>query len=495
MNFINSTAKSSIADLPRSRFVERAGFGQGFQTGVGLHWTTDASFSKLIGFTLPQRERNQQLEQYVLQGAIPLEAVQEATPMIGRKYIDYNALAKRAKEMGLRTETDEDIMERVREDVKFKMARAAKESQHATFGGKAGQLVGMLTAAMIDPIEWPGYFVGVGAAAKGARLLSKVTKAGLTGAGINAYLTTARLPGVLEWKKELQIDHSVKDALMELGISAGAGFALPAAAITFSHILKATARHLSEPAAIAAAKKNAAVAHARDILEQTAREAEEGLKAHDLAASMNAKWDLINKTVEYLKVRGDAIDELGSVKPSTAWDDIKAKEAIRNARKAGLLDEYLDPTPDPTAWDSIKFKEEVLNAQKAGMLGEYKITPESWFDAIEQAVRDMDQPPRSTKPIPTEVLDEVQIDTMAKDILGEPKGAKPKVEGEGAKRSAPSEGAAKPKAEEPPKPKRKLTPAQERAAKQVKEFYKDVVDEVDSDVAVLELFNKCMSGG
>lgn len=277
-SILDTTQQDILPDNGPAKYTPPTGFGENYQAGVGVAFDTMLSVSKRINFYAPIRDRNKQLDAYVREGLLSETEVHENTRPDILRTVDYASLAHAARRKGLDIETDEEIADRVRDDVKHRLSYAEDIFRRSTIMGKAGRVFGTLNVVALDPAELPGYFVGVGIGAKGASLLSKLRKAAVYGGGVAATTAAAEEPFVYQWNRELGIDYSVKDSLTHIMLAAGIGTAIPATAISAPHVARKL-RHLIDKRAIRRiAEKDPAVAEAVRITERVAEEGLEGVK-------------------------------------------------------------------------------------------------------------------------------------------------------------------------------------------------------------------------
>lgn len=271
-------------------YKEPTGAVENYQAALGTMIESGLSISALLGDTYSQyrTQRNQQIDELIASGDIPEEYKQALGSQLSYKDMAY--IAKDT--LGIPVRTDEDIDELIRDDIRRNDARAKDIFSNASTIGKASQIVGTLHGAMLDPISTVGTLIGFGAAAKGATILSRISRAGVVAGAAAAAEEAAIQPFVYNWKKDVGLDHSVAESIKSIGYAFGGGAAFGAAAKT--------------------------VASAGEIVTQGRK----FLSSHPVARAKNTDV----ATREAYKLVEDRIDEAAALPPDT--DITKHSEGV-----------------------------------------------------------------------------------------------------------------------------------------------------------------------
>ena len=157
--------------------------------------------------------------------------------------VDWKHAAIWAKSRGIDVETNDELMERIRKDVKVYRTYAEDIFDRATWGGKIVQFGGYAHTDMLDPVLWPAMLVGYQQAALATKFLQTVARTGLRVGAAEALMETVRQVPVYTWKQDVGADYSVKDAMLAIittGVAAG-GLGASAEAVSMG------LRRLSKP--------------------------------------------------------------------------------------------------------------------------------------------------------------------------------------------------------------------------------------------------------
>ena len=355
-----SAAIRDLSNQGTSQFAERTGLFENWQTALGLSLDSMTSVSDSITLFGPRREREKKIDEYVRDGLIDAESVppKRSTSFAGYE-VDYDTLAKMAKEKGLDAQTDEDMIESVRSDLKMREQYAADVFSRRTGMGTAGMFAGMFHAAAIDPLNLPSYLVGIGAVNRSASILRQVARAAAVGASIEAGTAAAIEPFIHKWKAQMEMDYSFTDSLKNIAFAAGMGGAIPGGAVGLGALARKLGKMNQHPAVIKAAETDVAVAEARRMITHIVREADEGVKL----LTYTPRGETLHPSLVAL--------EKGNLEAAARY-----RAARLEAEKAGLLDEFLAMNKDKepssgVSWDEIRGKEAALAAQKAGLADEF----------------------------------------------------------------------------------------------------------------------------
>lgn len=200
---------------------EPTSFVNNYQQALGSTIESGMSISRLLsdvgrGY---KKQRDEQLDSLLADGSIP----EDYGKMLG-DYMSYGDLAIIARDrLGLPVRSDDEVNEAIRGDIRRNAAEANRVMGQASFTGKVGAVVGTLHAAMLDPPAIVGSVFGLGAAAKGATVLSRLAIAVGVGAGSAMAEEVVIQPFVYRWKQDVGLDYSVDDALKNIKYAAIGG--------------------------------------------------------------------------------------------------------------------------------------------------------------------------------------------------------------------------------------------------------------------------------
>ena len=133
-----------------------------------------------------------------------------------------------------------DTNDRIRSRTRKRLTEVRETNQevmeNASFSGKAGQFVGAMGSAFLDPIYLPTYFIGVGSAAQSTRILSAMAKAAGTAAVTEGGVEAIKQVAMNDWKQEIGADHSLESALQRIMFSAGFGGSIAGMSAAAAHV-------------------------------------------------------------------------------------------------------------------------------------------------------------------------------------------------------------------------------------------------------------------
>ena len=116
---------------------------------------------------------------------------------------------------------DNEIEDRIREDLKVMRGAYNDVTARSSGMGVAGSMLGGMHAVMLDPITWPSMFIGVGQASAAVTSLGAFARgAAITGLAEGA-VETIRQPFIYKWKQDIGVNYSVKEALANIVLTAG----------------------------------------------------------------------------------------------------------------------------------------------------------------------------------------------------------------------------------------------------------------------------------
>jgi hypothetical protein len=207
-----------------AKHIPESGFTENWGEALRLDLDEASSISRALNSELYTVRDNKIWDMYEA-GEIP-DDVMEAFAVDGpdgHGTFKYNGLANWINsELGGSLLTDTDIEDSIREDLKMKRGLGEEVFNRANYWGKFGQFIGAAHAAMIDPALIPTYFIGIGAAAKGATWFSRFGRAAGVTAMAEGGLEALRQPIIYNWKKDIGVDYKFKDAMTQI-LAAGLG--------------------------------------------------------------------------------------------------------------------------------------------------------------------------------------------------------------------------------------------------------------------------------
>ena len=183
--------------------------------GEGLRFILEeeSSVSDAINWTLDDarlKRRDGILDSY-RKGDIPKEIMEQYRT---EHFFDLEAIAKWSNiNLGTEYLTDEEIHEKIRDDLKVKREYGQELYARSNTKGKIAYTLGSMNAAMIDPATIPTFFIGVGAAGRGATWAHRMAKAGMIGMASEAPFETIKQIRIYDWKQNIMSDYSVRDAM------------------------------------------------------------------------------------------------------------------------------------------------------------------------------------------------------------------------------------------------------------------------------------------
>ena len=222
----NEWADSNPLDIGPDDWV-RTSFMDNFSAAYDLMINEELSISQWIA-DAPKYQQDEWIDDYIRDGTIsPAESNAFWDDNTGR--MDYNAARTYMQERGWdEFETDAEIDDRVRYDLKKHNKRASDIFSKAGVEGTLGMVLGMGAGLMTDPVVWPSLLVGpiaavraIGSTARVAQMAGKSAAIGL------AEETVIQVP-VYQWKQELGLEYSVGDAMLNIAIVTGASGTLGA---------------------------------------------------------------------------------------------------------------------------------------------------------------------------------------------------------------------------------------------------------------------------
>jgi hypothetical protein len=271
---------SELASAGPAEYEADTGFIENWQTAIGQMIDSNMSISKYVNHESEFVSRNFRLDRLITEGAIPTEEIPLHRDHYGLESIDYGALADVAKKYGHTEFNNQELDTNVREDIKQRAAYSQDIFRRSNLSGRIGQFAGAMHAGALDPIMLPSYFIGIGAAAKGASVLTKIGRAGLYGGLTEGGAQAVAEPFIYKWKHELQMEYGVKDSLENIMMAASLGALIPMTGVSIGAFGRKLATYLRDPELVAKLKGNPAGEEAYRLLDHTLREAEEGVKRY-----------------------------------------------------------------------------------------------------------------------------------------------------------------------------------------------------------------------
>ena len=202
-------------------------FGENLQAGLGLFIDENLSVSQAIHYTgVPfvseglTGERNRMIIQAKQNGDIPEEVwdYYTAHKLHGYK-VDFEGLSLYMQNALGRDDilTHTQLFDNLRDELKTRRDYAEGVFENQTGLGAAGELLGTMWGAALDPVNAAGVFAVGGRAYAGYSALQKVAVAGVTNMATEAVIQ----PSVYAWKQAIQSEYSTGDAVANI-IAAGA---------------------------------------------------------------------------------------------------------------------------------------------------------------------------------------------------------------------------------------------------------------------------------
>ncbi len=318
-----------------SQYQEPTGFAENYSKSLGTTVESGMSISRAVvsGFiTSPYRKRrNEQIDQMIANGDIP---EQYGDALDG--HMSYNDVAIIARDkFGQTIKSDEDIDNVVREDLKRNVESAGDVFSRATLMGKVGIVAGAPNAAMLDPPSIIGSFIGLGAAAKGATVLSRAAKAAALGAGATMAEEAVIQPFVYSWKQDVGLDYSTGDAFKAIAYAGAGGGILAGAAKTAGEFVTANTKFLQSHDVARVKNKNEVNRQSYDNVQNAVDEAKQlppdtDIKAHfDEVDTTIRNRDNAAPSTKFEVDVGDRADEVldGTFKAQTE-ESVFVKEVI-----------------------------------------------------------------------------------------------------------------------------------------------------------------------
>lgn len=231
----NKNFKSFLRSQNVATAQPRTGFLENWETALNQTFYEGMSFSQYLVSKPYRKERNKRLMEYVNSGAIPEDEVAGFRGLNGED-LNWHLLAVHAKKKyNLDVLDDDEIKQRVREDLKYPRRHAQEVQERANLPGLIGQFAGTAHASFLDPVLMPGLFVGYGEAAHGARFLNQVAKTALKVGLVEGGLEAGRQIPIAMWKHDIGVDYGVGDAIANIALVTGTagGIGATAEAIGF----------------------------------------------------------------------------------------------------------------------------------------------------------------------------------------------------------------------------------------------------------------------
>ena len=226
----NSNVLDQYRDQPDVKLEDQTGFIENAIWSMKKTAVFDTSWGQAQAnrkFFIP---RNKLLHDMVTNGELTYDEVQ---PFQGSDYqaytvVDYAGLARYVRKTKDRPdiETDEEIWDRVREDVKMlETVESDVQARQDGLLGTAGEFMGAMGAYMTAPEMLPTYFVGIGTAGRAAGFLSKISKNAKI-AAMEMGFESLMQDNVYKWRKDIHSEYSVKEALSNIVMAGGGAFTI-----------------------------------------------------------------------------------------------------------------------------------------------------------------------------------------------------------------------------------------------------------------------------
>jgi len=216
---MKSESRHYLEFIGRDKYVEPTGFWKNLHAAASQVVREDWSISRWINDNPIADSKKRVMDAYY-SGTITDEDM--ASNSDGSSLGWDNIIRRANKKYNLNIETLESAKGRLRDDLKAKREETQDVHSRATGAGVAGRFVGMFGAYAVDPVALPTYFMGIGAAAKGAQFLKALS---VVAAG-EAVAETVIQTSVYNWKNTIGVDYSVKDAALSIIAVTGGSAAL-----------------------------------------------------------------------------------------------------------------------------------------------------------------------------------------------------------------------------------------------------------------------------
>lgn len=217
--------------------------GESFVIGVGTEVDEYASYSQRLAMSGAFEGRNSTILEWNKSGALPNGFWQEhraANPYASDE-MKWGSMAFKLKHMGFDIKTDNEIeleIGKTLENRQINYANPIRQRQGAM--GTAAEFAGGLTVAATDPLMWPTYFFGVGAASKTLGLTNKLLHAAKAGAVIGAGSQTVLEPFIHDWKEIRGVPYTLNDSLLNIGAAGLLGGTMDGLISGLSHAITRT---------------------------------------------------------------------------------------------------------------------------------------------------------------------------------------------------------------------------------------------------------------
>lgn len=209
-------------------------FTQNWQTAMHLNMYENMSTSRSRLMREYTQPRNKTILESVRTGKFPEREFRGFRVGVGHDGINWRLAAVRARQLGIEVETDDEILQRIRDDLDIYRKHAEDVFGRQSVTGAIGEFSGYAHTDMLDPLLMPGLFVGYGQAAVGSRFLATSLKTGIKIGAAEAGLELVRQFPVTDWKNDIGADYDVFDALSTIAMTGGFAFGLGTSAQAFS---------------------------------------------------------------------------------------------------------------------------------------------------------------------------------------------------------------------------------------------------------------------
>lgn len=243
----NQRRDNWLRTLRPATWTPQTGFMQNLDAALNQTFYEGTSFSRYIVKRPYVKERNKKLFNWARENMSERE-VAAFRNRAGDDF-DYDLMAHYAKsKYDFDIETDDEIMEKIRDDLKIVRTYNEDIARRANLPGLVGRFAGEAAATMLDPVLLPGFFFGYGAVAHSTKIIGAMARAALRVGVAEAGLEAARQVPVSLWKHDVGADYSISDAIgtiaMTAGIAGGLGASASALAIGLKRLsLKATSAY------------------------------------------------------------------------------------------------------------------------------------------------------------------------------------------------------------------------------------------------------------
>ena len=306
----NRDEETRKQSLGTAKFQEETGFIQNFDESFRLDLREGLSISSLVHQDAYNERKNILLGLYN-EGIISKDIVEQHTSVdvAGVRTINYNTLGKWTTDnLDVPISTDEEIKNNIYDELALKREIAERVGEHKSAGGVVGSLLGTMSAALIDPLLLPTYFVGLGPAARGATWLTRFLRSGVKVAKVEAGFEVIRQPNVYGWKKEIGADYNAVDAITQIaaaGIGAGVLGGLAGSLVTPKNITIGTVIDTLE----SAIKRGKTLAKAKNMLDDPTYKETVATLENTLSELKQAPIDQTNTMDHLLSLEGAVAEQ------------------------------------------------------------------------------------------------------------------------------------------------------------------------------------------